>query len=391
MLLTMKLCAGAPVPFDAGEIDRKLAAAHTLNTLATTTNKVVFDLYDHCALVCRFFIVESNGEPLSVDVRGDRKLADSRRAHRARAIDSGRVQVVSMGRPAGFQLVAAPLHDGYRVNGILEFVVPTEMIEPKQERLETVSRAASSALRAWHTATRAQHEASQAAGTSFALGLRLAGALMQAGELGAATRSGVQLLARELKAPVVAWRADPSGWVLRMGPSSGLGGNHRSALESAANSVPLGSDRTETLRDLRARVAEVFQSEVTIADGGRVVFAAGGSQPELERCGRDLAGLLERLPVSSVSTVDHAAGRETPLAPGEIELARLRDLTPRESEILALVAGGASTRQIAGRLVISEKTVKTHVQNILRKLDAASRLEAAAIAVRAGFVPLSAS
>jgi DNA-binding NarL/FixJ family response regulator len=66
-------------------------------------------------------------------------------------------------------------------------------------------------------------------------------------------------------------------------------------------------------------------------------------------------------------------------------------LTPRESEILALLAGGASTRQIAGRLVISEKTVKTHVQNILRKLGAASRLEAAAIAVRAGFVPLSAS
>jgi DNA-binding NarL/FixJ family response regulator len=41
--------------------------------------------------------------------------------------------------------------------------------------------------------------------------------------------------------------------------------------------------------------------------------------------------------------------------------------------------------------VISEKTVKTHVQNILRKLDVASRLEAAAIAIRAGYVSLSAS
>jgi len=72
-------------------------------------------------------------------------------------------------------------------------------------------------------------------------------------------------------------------------------------------------------------------------------------------------------------------------------LARLRDLTPRESEILALLAGGSGTRQIAKRLVISEKTVKTHVQNILRKLDAASRLEAAAMAIRAGYVPVSAS
>ncbi len=391
MLLTMKLCAGAPVPFDAGEIDRKLAAAHTLNTLAATTNKVVFDLYDHCALVVRFFIVESNAEALAVDVRGDRKLADNRRAHRVRAIDSGRVQVVSVGRPAGFQLVAAPLHDGFRVNGILEFVVPSEMVEPKRDRLETVSRAASSALRAWHTATRAQHEASQAAGTSFALGLRLAGAMIQAGELGAATRSAVQLLARELKAPVVAWRVDPSGLALRMGPSSGLGSSHRSALEFAAISVQLGGDRAQALRELRAVVSEVFGRRVTIADGGPVVFAAAGAQPELERCGRDLAGLLERLPVSSVSTLDLVVGPDASPASGELELARLRELTPRESEILALVAGGASTRQIAGRLVISEKTVKTHVQNILRKLGAASRLEAAAIAVRAGFVPLSAS
>jgi DNA-binding NarL/FixJ family response regulator len=390
LVLTMKLCSGAPVPFDAGSIDRKLAAAHTLNNLASTTNKVVFDLYDHCALVVRFFIVESNGEALAVDVRGDRRLADNRRAHRVRVTDSGRTQLVPMGRPAGFQLVAAPLHDGYRVIGLLEFVVPTEMVEPKEERLATVLGAASSALRAWHTATLAQHEASQAAGTSFALGLRLAGTLMQAGELGSATRSAVQLLARELKAPVVAWRVDPSGQVLRLGPSSGLGSSHRAALESSAISVSMRGGRAQTLRDLRASVAGIFRGSVTLADGGPVVFAAGGNQPELVLCGRDLAGLLARLPVSSISTLESAEAGATPL-PADIELARLRDLTPRESEILALLAGGASTRQIAGRLVISEKTVKTHVQNILRKLGAASRLEAAAIAMRAGFVPLSAS
>ena len=40
------VCAGSPVPFDPAEIDKKLAAAHTLNTLAQTTNRVVFDLYD---------------------------------------------------------------------------------------------------------------------------------------------------------------------------------------------------------------------------------------------------------------------------------------------------------------------------------------------------------
>jgi DNA-binding CsgD family transcriptional regulator len=379
------VCAGSPVPFDAAEIDKKLAAAHTLNTLAKTTNRVVFDLYDHCALVVRFFIVESNGQPIPVDVRGDQALASNRSAHRSRAISSGEVEAVTLDRPARFHLVAAPLHDGDRVQGVLEFVIPSEMVEPKRDRLDFVSRATSAALRAWHTATVAQHETSQVAGASFALGVRLAGVVMEAGELGAAIWSAVQFLAKEFKTPVVSWRADPSGQVLRMGPSSGLGNSHRTALEAAASSAPLGSDRSASLRELGERVGSVFGVDATVVDGGPVVLVASGRQPELESCGRDLAGLLQRLPVSSVASV------ESPFAGEDLELARLRDLTPRESEILALLAGGSGTRQIARRLVISEKTVKTHIQNILRKLDAASRLEAAAMAIRAGYVPVSAS
>ncbi len=375
------------MPFDPAEIDKKLAAAHTLNTLAKTTNRVVFDLYDHCALVVRFFIVESNGQPIPVDVRGDRALASNRTAHRSRAISSGEVEELSLDRPARFHLVAAPLHDGDRVHGVLEFVVPSEMVEPKRERLAIVSRATSSALRAWHVATVARNETSQVAGASFALGVRLAGVLMQAGELGAATRSAVQFLAKEFKTPVVSWRADGSGEALRIGPSSGLGSNHRTALEAAAASVHVGTDRDASIDELRTRAASVFGAEVTLVDGGPVLFVASGRQPELEACGRDLAVLLQRLPVSSITSLD----ADAPFLDEEIEVARLRDLTPRESEILALLAGGSGTRQIARRLVISEKTVKTHVQNILRKLGAASRLEAAAIAIRAGHVPVSVS
>jgi DNA-binding CsgD family transcriptional regulator len=379
------VCAGSPVPFDPAEIDKKLAAAHTLNTLAKTTNRVVFDLYDHCALVVRFFIVESNGQPIPVDVRGDQALASNRSAHRSRAISSGEVEAVTLDRPARFHLVAAPLHDGDRVQGLLEFVIPSEMVEPKRDRLDFVSRATSAALRAWHTATVAQYETSQVAGASFALGVRLAGVVMEAGELGAATRSAVQFLAKEFKTPVASWRADGSGEALRIGPSSGLGSSHRSALEKTAASLHLGADRQASIGELRDRAATVFGRDVTLVDGGPVVFVASGRQPELEACGRDLAVLLRRLPVSSVTSLD------APLLDEEAELSRLRDLTPRESEILALLAGGSGTRQIARRLVISEKTVKTHVQNILRKLGAASRLEAAAIAIRAGHVPVSVS
>ncbi len=64
-----------------------------------------------------------------------------------------------------------------------------------------------------------------------------------------------------------------------------------------------------------------------------------------------------------------------------------RDLTPREREVLALVAEGASNRQIAERLVVSERTARTHVSAILAKLGLMSRTQAALWAVREGLTP----
>ncbi len=52
-------------------------------------------------------------------------------------------------------------------------------------------------------------------------------------------------------------------------------------------------------------------------------------------------------------------------------------LTPREREVALLVAGGLTNRQIAGELTISERTVTTHVERILRKLGATSRSQVA--------------
>jgi DNA-binding NarL/FixJ family response regulator len=62
-------------------------------------------------------------------------------------------------------------------------------------------------------------------------------------------------------------------------------------------------------------------------------------------------------------------------------------LTPREREVLALVAEGASNRQIAESLVVSERTARTHVSAILTKLGLVSRTQAALWAVREGLAP----
>jgi DNA-binding NarL/FixJ family response regulator len=58
------------------------------------------------------------------------------------------------------------------------------------------------------------------------------------------------------------------------------------------------------------------------------------------------------------------------------------DLTPREREVLALLVDGKTNRQIAGELTISPATVRLHVSNILSKLHAANRTEAAALALQ---------
>ena len=61
-------------------------------------------------------------------------------------------------------------------------------------------------------------------------------------------------------------------------------------------------------------------------------------------------------------------------------------LTPRQQEVLALIANGASTVQIAQSLHLSRETVRNHVRNILRRLGVHSRVEAVAVAYRDGLL-----
>lgn len=77
------------------------------------------------------------------------------------------------------------------------------------------------------------------------------------------------------------------------------------------------------------------------------------------------------------------------IAPASRPPAELTEpLTPRESEVLQMLASGLANKEIATRLAISEHTVKFHVASILGKLGAGSRTEAVSIGIRSGLVLL---
>ena len=65
---------------------------------------------------------------------------------------------------------------------------------------------------------------------------------------------------------------------------------------------------------------------------------------------------------------------------------KIDELTTREKEVLVEIANGKSNKEIAASLFITEKTVKTHVSNILAKLELSDRTQAALFAVRMGLV-----
>jgi NarL family two-component system response regulator YdfI len=95
--------------------------------------------------------------------------------------------------------------------------------------------------------------------------------------------------------------------------------------------------------------------------------------------------------VAAGLTVMHPAEIDAmfPAGPTSRPLAELTEpLTPRENEVLQMLASGLANKEIAARLAISEHTVKFHVTSILGKLGAGSRTEAVSLGIRRGLVLL---
>ena len=113
-------------------------------------------------------------------------------------------------------------------------------------------------------------------------------------------------------------------------------------------------------------------------------FTRSGAPFEAAQARLALADSLAALGRGEAAARESAAARERLRELGAPAALPLPELTPREREVLALLAEGLTNRGIAERLVLSEHTVHRHVTSILRKLDLPSRTAAAALAVRAG-------
>jgi DNA-binding CsgD family transcriptional regulator len=115
-------------------------------------------------------------------------------------------------------------------------------------------------------------------------------------------------------------------------------------------------------------------------------LAEAGRRDEAEEQWRQAAQTADRLGAKPLRRALDDLGRRARIgsAPDLPDAAVLASLTSREREVLRLIAAGRSNREIASVLFIAPKTASVHVSNILGKLGAASRTEAAAIAHREG-------
>jgi DNA-binding NarL/FixJ family response regulator len=149
-----------------------------------------------------------------------------------------------------------------------------------------------------------------------------------------------------------------------------------------------GMDGVEALRrlrelDNRARVLIVtsFTEQRTVVPALRA-GAAGYVYKDVDPDA--LAGAIRSVHAGHILLQPEVAGALLSQEEGNSGQGRGGSLTEREREVLGLIADGRSNREIARALVLSEKTVKTHVSNILMKLDLADRTQAALWAVRHG-------
>jgi DNA-binding NarL/FixJ family response regulator len=175
---------------------------------------------------------------------------------------------------------------------------------------------------------------------------------------------------------------------------------HQMALTGSAPDVVLMDlamepmDGVAATRELRATMPDVEVVAVTsLIDQSRVQAAieAGASGYLVKDAEPEELAVAIRAARRGEIHLDAALARRLmdSLAARPMTPDPFAELSEREVEILRLIGAGHANKEIARRLVISERTARTHVSNILRKLGLSSRTQAALLAAREGLAPTS--
>ena len=144
---------------------------------------------------------------------------------------------------------------------------------------------------------------------------------------------------------------------------------------SAMDNLGLLPENSPPLLALAATANQAAQARAAGARG----FLSRAASPEA------LAAAITALSHGLQVTDPALPGGPAPVAPGPGSASLL---TPREHDVLRLLAEGLPNKGVASRLGVSEHTVKFHVNSIMSKLNAQSRTEAVTLATRLGLLPL---
>jgi two-component system, NarL family, response regulator YdfI len=169
------------------------------------------------------------------------------------------------------------------------------------------------------------------------------------------------------------------------GTASGAGASEENETDVVLLDLESNEALTEYPRELPSVVLANGVDESWVSDalrsGVRAILPRRASGPEI-------IGAIFAAATGLVVFHPDYLSHSVPAATHPTSAALAQPLSPREVEVLRLLAEGTGNKQIAWRLSISEHTVKYHISSLFNKLNASSRTEAVAIGVRLGLVLL---
>jgi len=199
-------------------------------------------------------------------------------------------------------------------------------------------------------------------------------------------------------------RKDPGGGILVVDDDAGFGafvselletiGYTTTLLGSGAGVLPAVAEKRPAAILLDVQLPGLNGYEVCrevrnhYGDSIAIVFISGERTEALDRAGGLLIGADDYLtkpvdPAELIARITRLVDRPRSIANGsKPNNKKIESLTRRENEVLDLLAEGLRQEEIADRLVISPKTVATHIQRILSKLEVRSRAQAVSLALR---------